>query len=389
VQNSALELGALNTGQLESLIEQFAAQLKPLFMVDFGQAPVESLEGWLTLLEGKTSALASDIDAFDIASLMTPITQGLEAILAVPAALNQALQALKLELQQSLNSIREAVESVPVETLVQTIQQVLTPISTALEFISQLIADIEAVLNAALSTLQTALDSTEVAVDAVKAELEQVFQTVKNYIDTLNLDQVIGDVAQQIQTFADALGQADMSPYFDTVTDVIDTTTSVVDKVPFNLLPDSMEQELVDLIKPVKEVNLEALENDVKDLLQIGEDGKFELRPELENALTSIQEKYDEVLAVIAQGDPQAFAEEINLQLASVQERITSLTPTVALEPIQEAIDSVKNVLAGFNLNEALAPLNEGFDELIDKVDEFKPSVLLEEIENSLAETRQ
>ncbi|MFT5899116.1 MAG: hypothetical protein ACI97K_001766 [Glaciecola sp.] len=389
IQNSAAELGAIDTGQFEDFIEQIATHLQPLFLVDFNQAPVNTLDQWLTLLEGKTTELADGIGTYDIAALMSPINQGLEAILALPTALNDALQTLKLELQQSLNGIREAVESVPVDTLVDTIQKVLAPISTALEFISQLISNIQAVLETALATLQSALDSAEIAVDAIKVELEQVFQTVKTYIDSLALDQIIGEIAQQIQTFADALGTADMTPYFDQVTDVINTTTGVVDKVPFNLLPDSMEQEVVDLVKPIKEVNLDDLRDDIKDLLQIGEDGKFELRPVLDAALSAIQAKYDEVLEVVEQGNPQAFAEEINLQLATVQTKISELTPTVALEPIQEAIDSVKDVLSGFDLNQTLAPLNEGFDDIIDKVDEFKPSVLLEDLENSLTEARQ
>jgi hypothetical protein len=389
VQKSALEMGSLDVGKLEGLVQQLADQLQPLFMVDFGQAPVESLDGWLTLLEGKTSELADDIAAYNIEGLMSPITQGLEAVLAIPAALNDALQKLKLELQQELNSIRDAVQSVPVDTLVDTIQRVLAPITTALNFISELIAEIQAVLGSALTALQAALDTAENAVDSVKDELEQVFLSVKSYIDSLALDEIIGEVAQQIQAFANALGQADMAPYFDAVTDVIITTTDVVDKVPFDLLPDSMEQELVELVKPVKEVDLEGLENDIKNLLQIGDDGTFELRPDLEAVLSSIQGKYDEILAVVAQGDPQAFAEQINQQLAGVQDKIAKLTPTVALEPIQQAIDTVTALLAGFDLEQALAPLNNGFDQVLEKVDEFKPSILLEELENTLAETRQ
>ena len=389
IQKSALELGNLNISHLEGLVQQLADQLQPLFMVDFAQAPVETLDGWLTLLEGKTAEVAQGITAFDIDALMSPIHQALEVVLEVPTALNEALQTLKLELQQGLSSIRQAVASVPVNALVDTIQNVLVPITTALNFISELITEIQAVLGAALASLQAALNTSENAVDSVKAELEQVFQTVKSYVDSLALERIIGEVAEKIQVFANALGQADMAPYFDTVTEAIDTTTGVVDKVPFDLLPDSMEQEVVDLVKPIKQVDLEELQNDLKNLLQIGDDGKFELRPDLEAALSSIQAKYDEVLDVVAQGDPQAFAEQINQQLEGVQNKIAELTPTVALDPIQQAIDSVKDLLSGFDLEHTLAPLNEGFDQVVEKVDEFKPSVLLEDLENTLSEARQ
>lgn len=389
VQNASLDLGSLDLAPLERLVAKFAEHLEPLFTADFGQAPVDSLDGWLTLLEGKTTDLAAGIDAYDMQSLMSPVTEGLEAILEIPSSLNEALQALKLELQGSLNSIREAIENVPVESLVNTIRQVLEPIANALAFISDLIANIESILQGALTSLQAALSTAEGAVDAVKDELESLFQTVKTYVDSLNLQDLIGDLAQQIQTFAQVLNQADMSPYFDTVRDVIGTTSGIVEKVPFNLLPDSMEQEVVDLVKPVKELDVDAFENDVKNLLQIGDDGSFELRPELEAALSDIQAKYDEVLGVIEQGNPQHLASVINAQLENIKVKMTELTPTLALEPIQEAIDSVKETLSDFDIDEALKPLSDGFDDVLAKVDEFKPSVLLEDLEASLAESRQ
>lgn len=389
VQSASADLGSIDMGSLERLIAKFAEHLEPLFVADFGQAPVDTLDGWLSLLEGKTTDLASGIDAYDMQSLMSPVTEGLEAILEIPSRLNQALQALKLELQSSLGSIREAIENVPVDSLVNNIQQVLEPIANALAFISDLIANIESLLQTALASLQTGLNTAEGAVDTVKAELESVFLTVKTYVDSLNLRDLIGELAQQIQTFAQVLNQADMSPYFDTVTDVIGTTSDIVEKVPFSLLPDSMEQEVVDLVRPVKSLNVDAFETDIKDLLQIGEDGNFELRPELEAALSGIQAKYDEVLAVIEQGNPQHLATEINSQLESLKEKISELTPTLALEPIQSAIDSLKDTLSAFNIDETLKPLNEGFDEVLNKVDEFKPSVLLADLEASLAESRQ
>lgn len=388
IGSSAGVLNSLDISKFEDLIRSVADKLEPLFLNDLEGAPAQTLDAWLSLLETKTADLASDIDKVDIANLMSPITQGLEAVLALPNALNAALQTLKLELKQGLDSIKEAIQAVPVEQLVAVIQQVLEPITSALNFISDTVANIQAALGNALATLQAALDSAQGAVDVVKGELEQVFQTLKSYVDSLSLDEIIGEVAQQIQVFASALSKADMSPYFDQVNDVINTTSSVIDKVPFDLLPDSMEQEVVDLVKPIKEVDLNKVEGDIKNLLQIGEDGKFELRPELEAALSNIQEKYDEVLSVIAQGNPQFLAEELNTQLHSVRDKIAELTPNVALEPIQEAIDNIKGLIGEFNLNDTLAPLNEGFDTVLEKVDEFNPTRLLTELEDSLANGR-
>jgi hypothetical protein len=226
-------------------------------------------------------------------------------------------------------------------------------------------------------------------VDTVKAELDELFLVAKNYIDQLNLEGVIGEVAQQIENFAQLLSQADMSPFFDTVVDAIDTTTGVIDKVPFEMLPDSMEQEVVDVIHPVKQVDVNAFNSQLQNLLQIGPDGKFQLRPELEDALSEIQAKYDEVLDTIRQADPHALLADINAELQKIQDRVEGLTPTVALEPVQQAIDEIKGVIGDFDLDASLQPLSDGFDSVLETVDEYKPSVFLQEVEAKLSEARE
>ncbi len=389
LQASSQQIMVVDLSPLETAIAGLGDKIRPLFAVDFDSAPAASLEDWLTSLEGRVTDLASSIAAYDIQSLTAPITEGIETVMAIPSALTRALQSLRLTIQEALDSIRSVIESVPLEAVANTIRQVLAPIAGALSFIGDLVARIQAVLTTAVTTLQSGLDITESAVDTVKEELEKVFQKLKQYVDKLNLESVLGEVAEQIENFAQLLGQADMSPYFDTVADTINSTAGVVDNVPFSLLPDSMEQDLVDLIRPVKQVNLDAFKGDIKTLVQIGPDGKFSLRPELEDALSGIQDKYEELLGIIRDGDPRKLLAEIDAELDKLTLKIEELTPSVALEPLQQVIDEIKSVIGSFDLNATLAPLNDGFDEILTKVNEFKPSILLQDAENELSVARE
>ena len=388
IKQASSQLGSLDLSPFDSIVQSLADTLQPLFVVDFSNAPAETLDSWLTRIQGRVSELASGIDTYDIGSLTAPVTDGIDAVMALPEELTKALQNVKLTVKQGLDTIENAVQAIPVESIANAIRTVLDPIADALAFIGDLVAQIQALLETAIETLQTGLESAELAVDTVKNAIEDVFQTAKTYVDSLKLDQVIGEVSEQIENFAQLLSQADMTPYFDTVVDVLDTTTGVVGKVPFDMLPDSMEQDVVDLVKPVKSVDINAFSNDIKSLLQLGPDGKFALRPDLEAALAGIQTKYDEILDIVREADPAELLSEINTALADLQTEIESLTPTVALEPLQDAIDEVKSAIGSFNLSEVLAPVNQGFDDFLAKVDEYKPSELLQPLEDQLSELR-
>ncbi len=389
LQSTAQQLGSVDLSPLEDGVQRLAQRIEPMFRIDFSEAPAATLDEWLNLVEARVADIASGIDDFDVDNITAPITDGIETVMALPQALTEALETLKLSVKQALDSIRTAIEAIPLDTVANVIRQVLEPIAEALAFIGDLVERIQAILSTAVEVLQTALDTAENAVDTVKTELDDLFLDVKTYIDQLNLEGVIGEVAQQIDNFVQLLAQADMSPYFDTVVDAIDTTTGVIDKVPFELLPDSMEQEVVDVIRPVKQVDINAFNGQLQNLLQIGPDGTFQLRPELEDALSDIQAKYDEVLDTIRQADPHALLADIDAELQKLQDRIEGLTPTVALEPVQQAIDDIKGVIGDFDLDATLQPLSDGFDTVLEKVDEYKPSVFLQEVETKLSEARE
>jgi|GEM_PF-2793033 len=391
VKTASAELTGMDLTPFNTLVEGIGAALQPMFQIDLSQAPAETLDGWLTRIESSVGDMASRISAYEASTLAAPLTDGIEAVMALPEELTTVLQSVKLNMKKGLDAIESAVGAIPVETVANAIREVLGPISDALRFISDLVARITRVLGEAIGKLQLALNSADLAVEDAQKAIERVFQGAKHYIDSLALDQILGEVAEQVENFAELLLQADMSPYFDTVVDALDSTTDIVDKVPFAMLPDSMEQEVVNLVKPVKAVDVDTFNNDIKSLLQLGPDGQFALRPDLEAALTGIQQKFDEVLAVVRDADPTApggIVSTLTLELDKLREQMDELIPTVALDPVQNAIDDIKSVIGSFNLNETLAPINEGFTDILKTVDEYKPSVLLMPVEAKLLKLR-
>lgn len=389
VQQTTTTLGAIDLSPLEKAIASLAEPLTPLFQnIDLSLAPANNIDQWLTELETKVATIAAGINQLDIQQLSAPVTRGLNTILALPQQLTQALQGIKLVTIEALNKIRQVVDAIPLDTIADAIRQVLTPITALLEFVTSLVNRIEAILSTALAALQQALGSAETAIDTLTDSLERLFGKARQYIEKLNLTTLVGELAENIEQVAQLLNQADMSPYFGSVVDGLNTTTGVIDKVPFDMLPDNMEQDVVDLVKPIKALDAEEVQNQIKSLLQIGADGKFELRDDLVSALAQLQQKFDALITAVEERDPRLLLTDIDTELGKLSDKINGLTPELSLEPVQEVIATLRQQLAKLDMDQALKPLTDGYDQLEEHLESYQPDKLLGPINTKITQAR-
>ena len=373
---------------LEQALRSLQARISSALTVDLSGAPTFSLDALLTIIEGRTAEFAAGISAFDLSPLTGPLTDGIAEVTALPNMLTAAIGQVTVSVQAALGQLRDAVAALPFQAIGNAIHQALQPIAQALEFIGALVDTIKAVLDDAVTALKDALSTAENAVDQFKQDVEALFRDAAAFIESLHLDQVLTQVAENIKAFSDLLAKAQMKPYFDTAVEVIGTTTDVIEQVPFSLLPDSMEQEVVDAIRPIKATDLNALEGEIKGLLQIGPDGKFQLRPDIKHAVADIQTKYDELVAEIERLDPHKVVERLDVELGNLARKIEGISPRVELAPVQQAIDSLRNVVASFDLNATLQPARAAFDQLLAEADKYSPAALIVPLETRLNDAR-
>jgi hypothetical protein len=180
-----------------------------------------------------------------------------------------------------------------------------------------------------------------------------------------------------------------MKPYFDTAAGAIGTTADVVKNVPFALLPDSMEQEVVDAIRPIKTADVGAFQAEIEALLEIGADHKFALRPQVEAAAADIQHKFDAVIAEIRTRDPRTALAQVDQQLSALGDKMRALSLDIDLSAIREAIQQVRSAVQAVDPEAVLKPLRDGFDEVLAKLGEFSPAKLIAPLETRWNEARQ
>lgn len=372
---------------LEQALRSLQERISPALSVDLSEAPSFSLEDLLSNIEARVSDFAAGISTFDLGQLIAPVTDGIATVTALPNSLTAAIGQVTVSVQSALGQLRDAVAALPFQAVGNAIQQALQPIAQALDFIGALVDAVKAALDAAVDAMKQALSTAEEALDQFKQGVEAVFRDAAAFIESLHLERVLAQVTDNVRAFSDLLASAQMKPYFDTAVEVIDTTTGVIEQVPFSLLPDSMEQEVVNAIRPIKATDLGALEAEIKGLLRIGPDGTFQ-SADIRQAVADIQTKYDELIAEIERLDPRGVVAQLDEELGGLARKIQELSPSVELAPVREAIERVRETVASFDLNATLQPVRAAFDELLAEADRYSPGALIVPLETRLDEAR-
>jgi hypothetical protein len=374
--------------QLEQLIRSATDGLRPLLEIDLSAAPSQSLDALLSAVEAEIDKYVGQITAFDPATITGPLVSGLDEVTKVIRSFPDLVTRILQEIRSALDAVRQVVADLPFDTIVSTVTSVLAPVQQALEAIRTLVNEIRAALETAARDAIVALGQVESGVDEFETEIRELFDQARIFVDNLPIDQAIGEISEKINEFVEVLASADMKPYFDTVSGAIGTTADVIENVPFGLLPDSMKGEVDEALKPIREVNVDEVESEIKDLLGIS-NGKFELRPNLEAALADIQDKFDELVAVLESHNPRQYLQDIDTELSAIATRIRAISPELSLEPVREAIDSVKEVIGSFDLERELEPIRDVFQDVTNRLQEYSPATLIQPIEQRVNDARE
>jgi hypothetical protein len=377
-------------GGLRRVIEALARQAAPIAAVlDPRSATARGMEGLLQLAEAQVAQAAAAIRGIDAGVLVSPLTDGLSAITAPLRDFTSLMAQIVLEVRAVLEQVRGAVAALPIDDLASAIRSALTPVTQALQLVTALVDEIREALELAAQSALQALAVVEGEVDQFKQQLTDLFGEARAFVDGLHLDQVVASISDRVNELVGLLEQAQLAPYFDTAASAIGSAADVISQVPLDLLPDSMKADLDAALAPVREVDPEAVQAKIEELLQIGPGGELALRGDLEAALAGVQAKLGELLATLDQHHPQKYLEQIDRELVSIASKIQALTPQLTLEPVTQAIQSLESALGSFDLARELEPVQAVFDDAIGLLDQYSPAALLRPLEARVSEARR
>jgi hypothetical protein len=389
VEGAIAVLRGADLAPLERTLAAALSGLQPFLSFDLRDASTHALDDLLHTVEDALAGHVARIEAFDPAVITQPLADGIGRVTGVAEELTARIHEITVAVRAALDRVKGILTALPFEEITAALQSVLAPVTAALDRIREIVADVQAALDTAARNATEAIEQVEDVVDGFKTDVEALFAQASTFVEGLDLESVVGEVAGRVQQFSDLLAQAEMKPYFDTAVDVIGTTADVVAAVPFGLLPESMKADVDAAVRPIRQTDVRAVEREVEGLLGITADGKFELRGDLEDAVAEIQEKYDALLAAIREHDPRRYLQQIDTELARLAQRIRDISPQLALEPVRDAIQQVQDAIGELDLERELEPLTAAFEQVRAALDEYSPARLIQPIEQRVREARE
>jgi hypothetical protein len=335
-------------------------------------------------LEARSAELVATIESAPVEAAAEPVREGVARLLALAAALANAMAEASLALRTALLAIRDAVAQVPVESLAAAIRTALAPAREALDAVANLVEGAGHAVEDAAAQAKQAIAEAQAAIDTFRSEdLKEALAEVAAWIDRLDVDGLAGEVAGEVQSFADELAKTEVGPYFDAAVSGIEAAAAVVERVPFELLPESTRQEVAEAVKPIRDADPDKAEADVRKVFL--HDGQT-FEDFLEEQVADVQKLYDELVEEAKSLDPRALASELTEDLEALAGAVAEVSPQLTLEPVARAIDAVKEAVAEADPEQLLAPLREAFADLLAAIDAYSADTLVAALEERLGQ---
>ncbi len=341
--------------------------------------------GFATQAATLADTLTATVTGWDVAATLHPVTDLADLALRPLTELRTALAGVEAEVTGALHSLRGVVDELDLTPVANALTSLLAPVTTLLDTVGDEIAGAQAQLTAMATGIADALGDVADLVGEAAGTVTGSLGEVAGALDDLHLQDLADALAGALRSVAATLASAQLSPYFDAAIDVISTAADVVEQVPFGMLPTDVQQEIVDACRPIKQLDLQQVEDALRaELAQIR--AGF-----ADDALAALEAAYGEVVAFLASLDPTPLLETFEAEtLGQVRSALDEVDPTALLAPVDEALAGLRGLLDGLDLEaEVLAPLREVFTPVLDAVDSLDPASLLAPVQAQVDEARR
>jgi hypothetical protein len=327
-------------------------------------------EGLTVLLD-----LEGSVRSFDAAGAVGVVTGALDSILEPIAGIADAVESFGTVVASAIRSVREVVEGIDLTPVVTALDTILDPLSATLDAIEQAIEVAQEPIETVAGAISTALDEVRGAIETAAGVISTALGRVSTALDAVDFAAVQATIQSGLGDVTNLLASAELSPYFGASVDAIDTVTSVIDAVPFGLLPTDVQQEVVDAVRPVKQIDFDAIADGLRgELTAIV--GTLDT-----DVLDEVDAAYQEVVAFLESIDPKPAIEEFESgPFEELRSRVLEVDPAALLEPVDAVLANVRGVLSGVDASAIVAPIQSVFDGLLAELDSLDPTGLLEPV---------
>jgi hypothetical protein len=302
------------------------------------------------------------------------------------------IEEFKLEVEglvrSGLQTVQDAVRQIDLSPIRGAFEQGLTQVEGRLNDLDRIFTTVRTEIQTALNQVKSALDEARSFIldpeNGLKKQIEQVFQSLFDLLDQLNIQAVVDQINGVLQPMTVELDRIEFAPVIDATVSVIDTIVDVLSTVAPLLVTDDLKDKLKEATEFLRQIDI----GEIATTLNTAFDEI--LNAVDEDALGRFKEEYNKVVAAVNELDPTPLLENIQTEVFDpLIAELESFDPAQLLQPVQEAFDTAHNALSGFNPTATLSFVTEFFDNVMAQVNELSPARLLAPVEEALAEVRQ
>lgn len=302
------------------------------------------------------------------------------------------IEEFKVEVESlvrsGLQTVSDAVRQIDLSQIRGAFEQGLAQVEGRLNDLDHIFTTVRNDVETALNQVKTALAEARTFIldpeNGLKKRVEDVFHTLFDLLDQLNIQAVVDQINGVLQPMTVELGKIEFAPVIDATVSVIDTIVDVLGTVAPLLVTDDLKQKLHEATAFLRQIDfgqIAAALNQTFDEILAAVD---------EDALGRFKEEYNKVVAAVNELDPAPLLESIQTEVFDpLIAELERFDPTQLLQPVQEAFDTARGALNGFDPAATLSFVTEFFDNVMAQVEQLSPAKLLAPVEAALAEVRQ
>jgi len=389
VQAGLADAAGVDVAGAGAAIGAMVERVMPALSIPLPPSPADSFEALLQLVEREVAGLATKIEGLNVERVGAPVATLMEKVTIPIRELQRLHDELVHAADGATQQVTALINALPTQELADAINTATAPVRAAMTAVSDAVAALQASLGTAAGAATSALDAAESAVNALMAALQALMGDAATFVQELGVDRAIGELQERLRQVAAALEKANVAPYFSAADDAIDTTASVLEKVPVIMLPDDIKAEFDALVEPLRSLNVDATAGEVESWFELQEDGTLPFAVPVEAAIDEVQGALQALLAELEPLHPQLLAPVIDAELEPVRAQASRLDLSGALAPVEEAIASLKRGLDGVDPAAALAPVSAVIAEAASKLDLLDPDTLLAPLQARVVEVRE
>ena len=357
------EVRGVDLAPLERTLAAVAGRLSGVVSLDLGAAPIRSLEQLLAEIEGQVEAFAAGIATIDVAALLGPLGEGLARVTALPGQLAGTLQQAADAIGDGLDAVRDGVRALPLDDVSGQLRG-NSPARSRRRSRSWWGSSAGSKTRSAPRPLRRRVSCATPKTGSTGSRMRSTPPSAKPGMrcETADIDGIASEIEANLRGFLDIVAQAEWRrslPPLQAGSAAPRRSSKTCRSIS---CPNSMEQDVVDAIRPVKQVDADATRSQIEVTLEI-EGGKFNLRPTIEAAIADFKTQLDALVAQIRALDPEQLARPLQQPIDAFGTTVQGLSLDVELAPLREALDAAKAAVAQLDPAALLAPVEGVFDE--------------------------